>query len=253
MGMSRVSVAGPTLSPLLLMAAASFVAGMVLPAGLFSSKYSQLRGLDQQHRAQLVQLRDELQEARQGQAGEQQRLQDAQRQLAASERALKAQQAADVAQAARRASAPSPAVEQASAAAAASAAALKREKAVEAQEQHDNDALRREVQELRTKVADLNRARKAARAAPKDQAVAPVAAHAKPKQPDQVGQHLALAATDAAAVGIRALAPGMVVLANGERVLVGQQFPSGETLLSVDPSTDEVRTNKRTLLLFFKH
>lgn len=44
----------------------------------------------------------------------------------------------------------------------------------------------------------------------------------------------------------------MVLLANGERVLVGQQFPSGETLLGVDPASDEVRTNKRTLLLFFK-
>lgn len=252
MGVSRVSVAGPTLSPLLLMAAASFVAGMVLPAGLFSSKYSQLRDLEQQHRAELVQLRNELDQARLGQAGERQRLQEARRQLSSSEQALKAQQAADAAQAARRAVAPSPAVEQASAAAAASAAALKHEKAVEAQEQHDNDALRRELQELRAKVAKLSRASKVARAAPKTEVAAPVAAPVKPAPPAQAAQHLALAATDAAAVGIRALAPGMVVLANGERVLVGQQFPSGETLLSVDPRTDEVRTNKRTLLLFFK-
>lgn len=253
MGMSRVAVAGPTISPLLIMAAASFAAGMVLPVGLMSTKYAQLSARDNRHQAEIVQAHDQLARAQQAQEQLRLRLRQTQQQLTASEQALKAQQlkAQEAAKAASQPKPPSPAVAQASAAAAAAAAALKREQGLEAQAQRDNDALRRQVQALRSKVSELDRARAARQAPPKPLERPP--AVAKPAPQGSAEPHVALAATDAAAVGIRALAPGMVLLANGERVLVGQQFPSGETLLSVDPGTDEVRTNKRTLLLFFKH
>jgi hypothetical protein len=249
MGMSRVSVAAPRLSPILVMAAASFVAGMLLPAGLLSTKYTQLRSQEEQHRGELVQVQTQLLQAQHAQAQYQQRLQEVQEQLSTSLQELKTATADRAVQPLRQAP-PSSAVAQASAAAAAATAALAREKALAMKAQHDNDTLRLEVRDLRAKVGDLTRTRKAKSPAPTP--LAPHAEVAKPEEHPQPAQHVALAATDAAAVGIRALAPGMVQLANGERVLIGQRFPSGETLLGVDPGSDEVRTNKRTLLLFFK-
>lgn len=243
MGMNRIAVSSPTISPLVAMAAAAFIAGMVLPMGVMSSKYEQIRRADQQGRTELAQAQRDLAREQQVADALEQRLQLTQQQLRAASQAMKAQSA-------QRPVAPGPATEQSPAAAASVAAAAQHAKAVAAQEQRDNNDLQREVRALRARVAELAHSRPAHPATPKP----PIVAHVPPKtapHPEPPAR-VALAATDAATVGIRQLEHGMVLLANGERVLVGQQFPSGETLLGVDPASDEVRTNKRTLLLFFK-
>jgi hypothetical protein len=49
--------------------------------------------------------------------------------------------------------------------------------------------------------------------------------------------------------GIAAVEPGSVRFNSGRVVSIGERFPSGETLLSVDPAAGRVMTNQRALQL----
>lgn len=57
-------------------------------------------------------------------------------------------------------------------------------------------------------------------------------------------------AINSANLGVSKINPDVVLLKNGGSIRVGEKFPSGETLLSLDPENGQIVTSKRTLLLF---
>lgn len=53
----------------------------------------------------------------------------------------------------------------------------------------------------------------------------------------------------ASRVGVKELTEEAVVVRNGDRIKVGDRFPSGERLLRVDPGASKIVTDQRTILL----
>lgn len=51
-------------------------------------------------------------------------------------------------------------------------------------------------------------------------------------------------------IGVAKIEPGTVVMRSGGRIPVGGRFPSGERLLAVDPATQQIVTDSRTVLIF---
>lgn len=52
--------------------------------------------------------------------------------------------------------------------------------------------------------------------------------------------------------GVSRIGPGLVRMASGREVRVGEVFPSGERLLQVDPANNRLVTSDRQILLFFQ-
>lgn len=65
----------------------------------------------------------------------------------------------------------------------------------------------------------------------------------------QARQRNRLEAVPPAKIGVDSVEAGAVRMLNGSVVGVGQRFPSGERLLSVDPQLREIVTDSRTILL----
>lgn len=65
----------------------------------------------------------------------------------------------------------------------------------------------------------------------------------------QARQRNRLEAVPPAKIGVDSVEAGAVRMLNGSVVSVGQRFPSGERLLSVDPQLREIVTDSRTILL----
>lgn len=55
---------------------------------------------------------------------------------------------------------------------------------------------------------------------------------------------------DSAKLGVSKISTSGVFLRNGSTIKIGDRFPSGEQLLSLDPDNGQIVTDKRTLLIF---
>lgn len=75
---------------------------------------------------------------------------------------------------------------------------------------------------------------------------------AQPVAPHEVARARSsnsIEAVPAAKIGVARITGDAVIMQSGTRVPIGARFTSGERLLSVDPSTGQIVTNERTILL----
>jgi hypothetical protein len=83
----------------------------------------------------------------------------------------------------------------------------------------------------------------------------PLASEATPGAPPsqeavaQARQRNRIEAVPPGKIGVNSIESGSVRMVNGNLIHVGQRFPSGERLLSVDPQLREIVTDARTILL----